>query len=81
MTYRGRVENGTIVLDEAVVLPEGAEVTVDFLESKGDSTEDKAENGGFSRYEHYKDIIGKAEGLPPDASRNKYHYLYGGPKV
>ena len=31
MTYRGRVKNGQITLDEAVRLPEGAEVNVAVL--------------------------------------------------
>ncbi len=31
MTYRGHVENGKIVLDEPVNLPDGAEVSIDLL--------------------------------------------------
>ncbi|GAG19190.1 unnamed protein product [marine sediment metagenome] len=33
MTYRGHVENGVVVLDEGVPLPEGVEVTVDLAEA------------------------------------------------
>lgn len=33
-----------------------------------------------SIYETLKDFVGKAEGLPPDASVNLDHYLYGLPK-
>ena len=32
MTYRGHVENGAVVFDEAVVLPEGTTVRVDVLD-------------------------------------------------
>lgn len=78
MAYRGRVENGTIVLDEAVELPEGISVEVELVEP----AEEMSNKGkGPSLYDSLKPVIGKAVGLPPDASRNKYHYLYGGPKV
>ena len=30
--------------------------------------------------EQFKDVIGIAEGLPPDSSINHDHYLYGAPK-
>ena len=33
MAYRGHIENGVVVLDDAVSLPEGAEVTVDLAEA------------------------------------------------
>jgi hypothetical protein len=29
MTYKGHIKNGTVVLDQPVALPEGAEVNVD----------------------------------------------------
>ncbi len=35
MTYRGHVRNGQIMLDEAALLPEGAEVHVDVI-ARGD---------------------------------------------
>jgi len=70
VTYKGHVKNGTVVLDEPVALPEGTEVTVDVVP------------GGTSAplSEKLKDVIGKATGLPPDASSQKRHYLYGHPK-
>ena len=78
MAYRGRVENGTIVLDEAVELPEGISVEVELVKPE---EELESNSQGPTLYDHFKSIIGTAEGLPPDASRNKYHYLYGAPKV
>jgi hypothetical protein len=39
MTYRGRIENGKVVLDESVELPEGAEVKVDLLGEDHDLAE------------------------------------------
>ena len=71
MTYRGRVKNGVIVLDPPAQLPEGIEV---------DISPAKQEISGPTWDEVFKDVIGKAEGLPTDASINHDHYLYGTPK-
>jgi len=70
MTYRGHVENGLVVLDDPVALPEGASVQVDLVD----------EEAGATLYERLKSVIGKAQGLPPDAAQNVDHYLYGQPK-
>ncbi len=68
MTYRGRIEKGTIVLDEPTQLPEGASVTIKVtaLEPQGIGT--------LMKY------AGCIKDLPPDASVNMDHYLYGHPK-
>lgn len=71
MTYRGRVKNGVIVLDPPATLPEGAEVHV--------APADPEESGPTWAVV-FKDVIGKAEGLPTDAALNHDHYLYGTPK-
>jgi hypothetical protein len=34
MTYRGRIRNGQVLLDEPARLPEGAEVNVEIIEKK-----------------------------------------------
>lgn len=70
MTYRGRVKNGVIVLDEPAGLPEGAEVEVSPVPA----------DEGPTWAEVFKDVIGKAKGLPRDSSVNHDHYLYGTPK-
>jgi hypothetical protein len=77
MVYRGHVENGLILLEGSVTLPEGIEVRVEILPPApgGESGE-----GGLSLYERLKPVIGAAKGLPPDASVNVDHYLYGHPK-
>ncbi len=77
MIYRGRVENGVIRLENASELPEGAEVEVRLLEE--DSLQHR-EGEVPSVCESLRDFVGKAEGLPPDASLNLDHYLYGAPK-
>ena len=66
MTYRGHVENGKIVIDDAVTLPEGALVEVDLVD----------EEKGSSLYDRLKSVIGMAQGLPPDAAQNAGHCLY-----
>lgn len=78
MTYRGRIENGVVVFDGTPSLPEGAAVTVcvhDFV-----SDELIEDNEGPPLYERLAPVVGVAEGLPADASRNVDHYLYGAPR-
>jgi hypothetical protein len=71
MTYRGRVRNGVVVLDPSASLPEGCEVEVCLAAPQPIPP---------TWAEVFRDIIGKAEGLPPDSSINHDHYLYGVPK-
>lgn len=70
MTYRGHVENGVIVLDDPVVLPEGMGVRVEFEEY----------DDGRTLAERLRDVIGIVEGLPSDMAENHDHYLHGKPK-
>ncbi len=77
MTYLGHVSNGVIVLDDSVTLPEGLGVRVEPIAGGQDES---AEEEIPSLYERLKPLIGKAVGLPPDASVNHDHYLYGVPK-
>jgi hypothetical protein len=71
MSYRGRVRNGVIVLDPPATLPEGAKVEI------SPATENSSEP---TWAEVFKDVIGKAVGLPADSSINHDHYLYGAPR-
>lgn len=71
MTYKGHIKNGSVVLDEPVALPDGAAVTVDLIPTPPP----------VPLAERLKDVIGKATGLPADASSQKRHYLYGHPKT
>jgi hypothetical protein len=66
MTYRGRVKGGMVVLDVPTDLAEGTEVEVAPVASEQATT----------WAEVLKDVIGEAEGLPADSSRNHDHYLY-----
>ncbi len=72
MTYRGRVKNGVIVLDDSAALPEGTEVEIEPVNGEDER--------GPTLAERLQDVIGIAEGLPPDMARNHDHYIHGTPK-
>ena len=74
MSFEGHVENGRIVLDEPVPLPEGAKVRVEVLPSPAVSTDNR------TLYDRLKPFVGILDGLPEDAALNHDHYLYGTPK-
>lgn len=74
MTYRGRVQGGVIVLDDIQAPPEGAAVEIRVTDRESPATRDQTIG------ELLLEFAGKAENLPPDASVNHDHYLYGLPK-
>lgn len=76
MTYHGHIENGQVILDGAPGLPDGTPVVVTVVEKPATSEDREIP----TLYEQMKPFIGKIEGLPPDASENIDHYLYGYPK-
>lgn len=77
MVYRGQVKDGVVVLEGPTAPPEGARVSVRVLKPP-------AHRPGRARertlYDRLRNVIGKAKGMPPDASLNIDHYLYGMPK-
>ena len=73
MSFIGHVQNGVVVFDEPVTLPEGTAVAVEPIVSPKNPPK-------RSLLERLGDVVGKVEGLPPDASQNVDHYLYGHPK-
>jgi hypothetical protein len=72
MTYRGKVQGGVIVIDGQDRPPEGAVVSVSVVEPPATS-----DPTAPTWAEVFKDVIGKAQGLPADSSTNHDHYLYG----
>ena len=79
MTYRGHVENGTVLLDVPVTLSDGTKVEVAVVEGAEAPCEAK------SIWELVSEISASVpaeewEKTPPDASVNLDHYLYGAPK-
>ena len=76
MTYHGHIENGHVVLDTAPGLPDGTPVVITVVQTPVETKGREIP----TLYERLKPIIGIAEGLPPDASENIDHFLYGRPK-
>jgi hypothetical protein len=76
MTYSGHIENGRVVLDAALGLPDGTPVVVTVVQNSAPIKDGEVP----TIYEQLKPFIGTIEGLPPDASQNIDHYLYGHPK-
>ena len=71
MTYRGRIKNGVVVLEGPEAPPEGAEVTVNLVDSPANGRSKSRRPGGLSS------VIGAIKDSPPDLSTNLDHYLYG----
>ena len=85
MRVRGKVKNGKVVLEQPLALPDGTEVEVRRAKmrkpaAKGGKAAKKKTAAPRSLADRLRPFIGKAKGLPPDASVNLDHYLYGLPK-
>jgi hypothetical protein len=75
MTYRGHVRGGVVVIDAPTSPPEGATVEVRLTTDSTDVSQ-----RGETLADLLGDLAGRAVDLPPDASENHDHYLYGVPK-
>ncbi len=71
MTITAKVHNHCIELPPELTVREGAEVRVTLPD---DSSQDVQPT---SLFDSLKDIIGKAEGLPPDFAAEHDHYIHG----
>ena len=77
---RGRVQKGVVVLDDPQSLDEGAEVSVRPLKSKNSTVKNstvKTKKKSITVSPGLLRLAGKAKDLPPDASQNVEHFLYG----
>jgi hypothetical protein len=70
MTYHGHIENGTVVVEGALDLPDGTEVRIEPINPSAEMT----------LGQRLMKFAGTAKGLPSDLARNHDHYLYGMPK-
>jgi hypothetical protein len=71
MVYRGHIANGAVVVDDAVVLPDGAEVEIRVVSPAArESVEPRA----------WLQFSGVIDDLPPDASQHIDEALYGRPE-
>lgn len=75
MSFQGHVEDGAVVMDEPLPLPNGTAVEVNPL-----STTPPSEEPSPTLLEVLGDLVGSVKGMPEDASRQLDHYLYGTPK-
>ena len=90
MTVRGKVKNGKVLLDDAKALADGTDVEVRPVKKrtpkaqtskvKPKPAKPRPKVRPRSLAERLANVIGKAKNLPPDASINVDHYLYGLPK-
>jgi len=80
MTIRGKIKRGKVLLDNPKALPEGTEVVVRAVKKPRASKPRKPKVPPRSLADRLRSIIGKAKYLPPDASVNHDHYLYGARK-
>jgi hypothetical protein len=78
MIYHGHIENGHVVLEDSVTLPEGNAVTVE-LRPAPDSI-GEAQPANSEKRARLMKFAGIAKDLPQDGARNLEHYLYGYPK-
>ncbi len=67
MVYRGHIQNGMVVFDEQVELPDGTEVRI----------EPVASYPGKTLAEQFADVIGSVPDLPPDMAAQHDHYIHG----
>ena len=70
VSLTGHVQNGVVVFDEPITLPEGTAVEI------AARTEPKQ----ATHFERFQEIIGAAVGLPEDFAENHEHYIHGTPK-
>ena len=81
MTVTGHIENGRVVLDQALALPEGAKVRVELIPAESEScATDSQERSPRTLAEILKPVIGAIKDGPPDFARNHDHYIHGVPK-
>ena len=84
MTIRGRVKKGKVLLDKPLAFADGTEVEVrPVTPRKTGAKKAKPAKPRIrlrSLAERFANVAGQATGLPPDASINHDHYLYGTPK-
>ncbi len=75
MSLQGHVENGVVVFDEAMSLPDGTLVRVEPVAVAPGNT-----LPGKTLAERFKNVIGAGVDLPEDVAKNHDHYLHGTPK-
>ena len=83
MTYRGRMRNGVVVLDQPASVPEGAEVEVRLVaetsgHADGSSDEGQAVPAWLQVARRLSEQM--PDDLPTDLAEQHDHYIHGTPK-
>jgi len=78
MTYRGRVENGVVVLEPGASLREGMDVRVEPVPDAASVAESSQEVSELR--DGLLGFAGVVKGGPSDFARNHDHYLHGTPR-
>jgi hypothetical protein len=78
MVYRGKIENGKVLLMDPNALPNGTEVEIRPVTKPRRSGKSKKNSRNLAQ--RLAPFIGRAKDLPPDMSVNLDHYLYGLPR-
>ena len=80
MTYRAKMKDGQVVFEGGIKPADGAELRVDEVGAETPETAALPPADGTTLGQRLMKLSGLAKGLPPDASINHDHYLYGTPK-
>jgi hypothetical protein len=71
MTYRGKVQNGVVVIEGPIKPRDGADVRVEEIAKSAPAARDG------SIWADLQALAGTAEGLPGDLAENHDHYIHG----
>jgi hypothetical protein len=81
MTYKGKVQNGTIQVEDGVHLPEGADVQIEVIDvAEGTVTQQAEPTVWHKLSELARWSEAQPCNLPSDLATNHDHYLHGSAK-
>lgn len=73
--FTAHVENGAVVLDTPMSLPDGARLRVELVEQGTSSSNDQV--SGSTLGERLLKYAGTVRGLPHDLAKQHDHYIHG----
>jgi hypothetical protein len=69
MSFEGHIQNGVVVFNEPISVPEGTAVRVEVIAQPRKTLAQR-----------FKNVISAGVDLPEDLAKNHDHYLHGTPK-
>jgi len=79
MTYRAKMHKGKVVFEGGIKPADGVRLRVAVLKESANKVKRRGKRG-TTLGERMMKFAGVVSDLPPDASRNHDHYLYGTPR-